>query len=93
VLHAHRFAGFGRKTGVDSTPRLDAGLLVGRDDELVVAQGLALPASPVKIQDAAGLELEVRVPRKDPAAVLPGADRIFVQPAPHRAVADARHQP
>ena len=31
-------------------------------------------------------------PRKYPAAVLPGANRVFVQPPPDSAVADARHQ-
>ena len=30
--------------------------------------------------------------REDPAAVLPGPDRVLVQPAPYRAIADARHQ-
>ena len=39
-----------------------------------------------------GLGLELRIARKDPAAVLPGADRVFVQPTPDGAVANARHQ-
>lgn len=92
VLHAHRLARSGRQARMDAQPRLDAGLLVGRDDELVLAQRLPLPAPLVQVQDAPGLELELRIARKDPAAVLPGADCIFVQPTPDRAVADARHQ-
>ena len=78
-----------------STPpsrRLDTGLLVGRDDELVVAQCLSLPAPFVQVQDAPGLGLEVRVSRKDPAPVLPRANGVLVQPPPDRAVADAGHQ-
>ena len=72
--------------------RLDAGLLVGGDDVLVLAQRLPLPASLVQVQDAPGLGLEVRIARKDPAAVLPRPNGVFVQPAPDGAVADARDQ-
>jgi hypothetical protein len=78
---------------MDAQPSLDAGLLVSRDDELVLAQRLALPAPLVQIQQAPGLGLEVRIARKDPAAVLPGANRVFMQPTPDGAVADARHRP
>ena len=63
---------------MNAQPRLDTGLLIGRDDELVLAQRLPLPAPLVQVQDAPGLGLEVRIARKDPAAVLPGADGIFV---------------
>ena len=35
---------------------------------------------------------QMRIPRKDPAAVLPGADGILVEPAPDGAVADSGHQ-
>ena len=71
---------------------LNAGLLVGGHDELVLAQRLALPASRVQVQDTPGLDLEVGVTREDPAAMLPWADRIFVQPSPNRAVTDTRDQ-
>ena len=77
---------------MDAQAGLDAGLLVGGDDELVRAQRLPLPAARIQVQDAPGLGLEVGVAREDPAAMLPRADRILVQPAPDRAVADARHQ-
>jgi len=77
---------------MDAQPRLDAGLLVSGDDVFVLAQRLTLPAVLVQVQDAPGLGLEVRIARKDPAAVLPRPDRVLVQPTPDRAVADARHQ-
>lgn len=92
VLHAHRLARPSWQARMDALARLDAGLLVGGDDELVLAQRLPLPAPLVQVQDAPGLGLEMRIARKDPAAVLPGADCVFVQPSPDRAVADARHQ-
>jgi hypothetical protein len=72
---------------------LNAGLLVGADHELVGAQALPLPATGVQIQDACGLGLELGIAREDPAAMLPGSDGVFVQPAPHGAIADARDQP
>jgi hypothetical protein len=76
---------------MDAPASLDAGLLVGGDDELVLAQRLALPAARIQVQDAPGLGLELRVAREYPAAVLPRTDRILVQPTPHGAVADARN--
>jgi hypothetical protein len=76
---------------VDPHAGLNAGLLVGGEDELVLAQRLAVPAARVQIEDAPGLGLELRIAGKDPAAVLPRADRILVQPAPHRTLANARH--
>jgi hypothetical protein len=36
--------------------------------------------------------LEVGIARENPAAMLPGADGVLVQPAPHRTVADARDE-
>ena len=92
MLNAHRLARLGGQAGMDTQASLDAGLLVGRDDELVVAQYLSLPAPLVQVQDPSGLGLEVRIARKDPATVLPRANRVLVQPTPDRAVADAGHQ-
>ena len=77
---------------MDTHAGLDAGLLGSRDDELVLAQRLPLPAARIQVEDPSGLNLEVGIAREDPAAVLPGADRVLVQPAPHRAVADACDQ-
>ena len=77
---------------MDAQPSLDAGLLVGGDDVLVGAKRLTLPAPFVQVQDTPGLGLELRIARKYPATMLPGADGIFMQPTPHGAVADACHQ-
>jgi len=77
---------------MDAQAGLDTGLLVGRDDEFVVAQRLSLPAAIVQVQDPPGLGLEVRIARKDPAPVLPRANRVLVQPTPYRTVADAGHK-
>src|SRR5438067_438818 len=81
-FHSNGLAWFRRQARMDAQPRLDAGFLVGRDDVLVLAQRLSLPASLVQVQDAPGLGLEVRIARKDPAAMLPRPDCVLVQPTP-----------
>jgi hypothetical protein len=70
---------------------LDAGLLVGADDELVGFEAFALPLARVEVEDATRLGSEVGISREDPGAVLPGADGVFIEPAPHRLVADRGH--
>lgn len=70
--------------------RLDAGLLVCAEHELIPVQVFALPAPGIQLNDAPGLAGEVRIAREDPGAMLPGSNRSLVQPAPHRSVADAR---
>jgi len=90
VLDAHRLFRRARQARMSSNPRLDAGLLVGRDDELVLAQRRAFPATSVQVEDAFGLALELRVTREDPATMLPRAYRILVQPAADGAATDAR---
>lgn len=49
VLHAHRLARPGGQTWVDAQARLDAALLVGGDDEFILAQCLPLPAPLVQV--------------------------------------------
>jgi hypothetical protein len=58
--------------------RLDAGLLVGGDDEFVLVQRPSLAGTGIQVQDAPGLGLKLGITRKDPAAVLPRANRILV---------------
>jgi hypothetical protein len=74
----------GRECLVDPPPRLDRGLLVGRDDAIAGVKQPALPASFVQIEDPAGLLREVRVGGEDPGALLPGADRVLSQPTHDR---------
>ena len=83
-------AGLARLGGPGAMPagaRLNAGFPVGGDDEVVVSQGGALPRAVVEVQDPAGLVGEVGVAGEDPAAVLPRADGVLVEPAPDAGVA------
>src|ERR1017187_3883670 len=72
---------------------LNAGLFVGGNDELVTAQGFILPAALVEIQHPSGFLGEVLVPGKNPTAMLPGPNRIGVQPAPDGRATDLRDNP
>src|SRR5262249_53893847 len=71
---------------------LNARLFIGGNNELIRFQSAALPVSGVQIENAARLGGEVWVAGKDPAAVIPGPNGVFVQAAPQRAAADGGHQ-
>ena len=67
---------------------LNAGLLVGRNNEVILLQGGALPGAVIEVEETTSLEGEVGVAGGDPAAVLPRADGVLVEPAPDGGVAD-----
>src|SRR4030043_683280 len=50
VLNLHCIAGLCRKGLMFSTPCLDAGLLVGRQDKFVVLQSFSLPDSFIEVE-------------------------------------------
>ncbi len=93
VFDLHRLAGLGCLGRMDASTGLDAGLFIGRNDELVCLQGLALPDALVEVQQACGFGSELRVTGKNPTTVKPRSDGIFMQPAPKSAIADFGHQP
>lgn len=82
MLDTHRAAASWRKGGMLAPPRLNAGLLVGGDDELIAFQGLFLPAALIEIEDSAGLGGKGGISWKDPTSVIPGADGVGVEPSP-----------
>ena len=88
VLYSSRIPRLRREGGVFPGACLDAGLLIGRDHELVGPKPAALPFALVQIQDASRLDFEVGVAREDPATMLPGSDCIFVEPPPDGGVTD-----
>ena len=71
--------------------RLDAGFLVGTGDELVGLKRLPVPLSGVEVEDTPSLGGEIWVTREYPAAMLPRADGVFVEPPPDCLVADGGH--
>ena len=74
--------------GMTARSRLDAGFLIGAQDELIILKSTPIPHPVVKVQDSAGLAGEVGIARKDPRPVSPGSDGILMEPAPYGAIAD-----
>jgi len=66
-----------------STPGLDAGLLVRRQDKLVFLKLFPLPGSFIEIKNMARFFSKIRVAPKNPATVLPRSNCILMQPAPY----------
>jgi hypothetical protein len=66
--------------------------IIRREDELVGAEFTALPDALVQIQNSSGLRFEMRVTRKNPAAVLPRTDGVLVQPSPDGGVTEGCRQ-
>ena len=92
VLDLHRATRAARASGMFTPPGLDAGFLVCRDHELVILQRLAFPVAGIEVENAAGFLRKVRIAGEDPAAVIPGANRVLMQPPPKCAAADGSHQ-
>jgi len=82
VLDPHWATGLANPSRMLAVPGLNAGLLIRRDHELVVLQGLAVPTTLIQIQNAARFSGKIGVAREDPGSMLPGADGVFVQPTP-----------
>ena len=72
-------------------PDMDLCLLVGTDDELVLPQGTAFPASVIEVEDASRLHGELEIAREEPASSAPRTQRILMQPSPDRDAADLGH--
>src|SRR6266540_5626580 len=87
VLDPHPPPGLGGQTRVPPQACLDARLLVRRQHKLVLTERPALPEPGVQVEDPAGLLGKVRIPREEPTPMLPRANGVFVEPAPHGAVA------
>ena len=82
MFHLHGQTGLGWHSLMASPSGLNTGFLIGRQNELVILQRTSLPNSFVQIQNAPSFLREVGIARENPAAVLPGPDRIIVEPAP-----------
>jgi len=92
MLHKHRMVGVGGDRAMAADTGLDRSFLVGRDHELVSLQLPAFELAGIEVEGPAGLGCEVGVTGEDPAAVGPGLDRVFGQPAPDRGSGDLGHQ-
>jgi hypothetical protein len=87
VLDPSGLAWTGRPRGMLSNARLDAGLFVSGEHELIVSQRTAFPLPRVEVQDTPGFRDKLRIARENPGAMLPRANRILMQPPPNGRVA------
>ena len=67
---------------MSSMSGLNAGFFIGGEDIFIGSQGEPTPRPLIQIQNQTGFLLKVRVPGKNPTAVLPRLDRIFIKPSP-----------
>jgi hypothetical protein len=81
-----------RQRGMLAPPGLNAGLLVSRNDQLIVFEGFPLPVALIQVEDAAGLDSKVGIARKDPTAVVPRAKGVCVEPSTNGAPGDGGNQ-
>lgn len=92
VLDSGGAIGTGCQRRLFAPARLDAGLLVGRDDELISSQWHALPDALIEIEDRASFSGKIGVARENPTTMLPWTKSIAAQPAPQRSATDFRNQ-
>jgi len=92
MLDPHRPTGLANPSRMLAAPGFDTSLLVCRDHELVVLEGLAVPTALMQIQNPARFKSKIGVAREDPGSMLPGTNGIFVQPAPNSAAANLSDQ-
>lgn len=92
MLDPHRATGLTNPSRMLAAPGLDTGLLVRRDHEFIVLEGLTIPTTLIQIQNAARFRGKIGVSREDPGSMLPGTDGVFVQPTPNGAAANLSDQ-
>jgi hypothetical protein len=88
VFDSHGPVGLWGQGLMFSETRLDAGLFVRTENELIGLEFTALPEALVEIQNSAGFLFEVWISRKNPAAVLPRTDGVLVEPTPYGGIAE-----
>src|SRR5437870_12190800 len=88
MLDPHRASRRRSQRGVLTATSLDAGFLVGAENELGGPQGPTVPASLVQVENATCFFGELRVAGKDPTAMSPRAEGVGAEPPPQGAAAD-----
>jgi hypothetical protein len=76
-----------------STPGLNTGFFIGRNNKIIAAQGFSFPDPVVQIKDSRGFLFEIRITGPNPTAVTPWANGIFAQPAPDCFSTDRGYNP
>ena len=72
--------------------RLNAGLFIGGDDEIIGTERLTFPDALIQIENGTGLFNEPGIAREDPATMPPRTKSIFAEPAPYGGSTDLSHE-
>jgi hypothetical protein len=75
-----------------ATARLNAGLLMSADDEVIDAERLAAPDAVIEIEYPSRFDLEVWIAREDPTAVLLWPNGVGIQPPQNGGAANRHNQ-
>lgn len=78
VFHMHGSPWSASLRGLLAAAGLNAGLLIGRDNEFIVLERFVLPLAGVEIQDAPSFGGEFWIAGKDPTAVIPRPNGVFM---------------
>ena len=92
MLDEHGMALARRPRWVAADTSLDGGLLICRDDVFPDMKPFSFETTGIKIENSAGLGLEVGISRRDPAAMPPGPDGILRKPLPNGGAGDVGDQ-
>ena len=93
MFYFHGRAGIGWPSWDETSASLDMCLLIGRQDKFIIIEKFATPDSLIEIKDTSGFRGEVRIAGKNPEAVLPRTNSIFIEPTPDGGVTDGGHEP
>jgi hypothetical protein len=92
VLDVHGSAWSAGLRSMLTATGLNAGFLIGGDHEFVILQCTALPLTGIQVQHAARFGSEIWIPWKNPTAVIPRPNGVFMEPAPQSASAHGGNQ-
>ena len=92
MLNTHRSAWLRRQSPMAPEPGLNAGLLIGREHELIIGQWVPLPYALVEVKNSPCLGGEFQIAREYPASMLPRANSILMEPTPDGCVPDTGDQ-
>ncbi len=88
MFYFHRPSRLSRIGGMTTTARLDAGFLIGRQNKLILLEGVPFPNPLIEIQDSPGFLGKLRITGKNPGAIPPRTNGILMKPSPDSAVTD-----
>jgi hypothetical protein len=88
VFNPHRRPRLRWERAMPAATGLNAGLFVGRQNELIFFEPMTVPNPLVQVENTSRLFRKAWISREDPTAMLPRPNCILVQPPPYCRAAD-----